>query len=119
MAVGSDDNVCVIGDDDFFYDVTFVENDETIPKDLTGATSKMQLRDIVTDVVVVETMSGGIVDALKGQMRFTLTDDQTKAILPRAIVSRALVFSVKITFQDLTKETILTGILNFAQVATE
>lgn len=118
MAVGSDDNVCVIAGDDFFYDVQFTQNDETIPIDLTGATAKMDLKDLATDVAVIESMSGGIVDALKGQMRFTLTDDQTNTLLSRATPNRTYVFSVKITFQDATEQTILTGSLAFTQVVT-
>lgn len=119
MSCAPTDNPCFNAGDDLIYPLQFVENDEVTPKDLTGATAKMDLREAVTDVAVAQAMSGGIIAPLLGQMEFTLTDDQTAALLPRAEVSKSWDFSVKITYQDLSEETILTGKLTLEQVATE
>lgn len=119
MSCPDTDSICFIAGDDLFYDIKFTENDETIPKDLTGATAKMDLRSDVTDVAVTQSMSGGIIEPLLGQMRFTLTDVETASLLPRADPEISFVFSVKITYQDLSEETILTGTLELKQAATE
>jgi len=119
MSCAPTDNPCFNAGDDLIYSLQFTENDETIPKDLTGATAKMDLREGVTNAVVIQSMSGGIISPLLGQMEFTLTDEETAALLPRAEVSKFFDFSVKITFQDLSEETILTGKLELQQVATE
>lgn len=117
MACVGTDSPCVIAGNDFYYPVQFTDS-EDIPRDLTGATAKMELRDNVTDVAAVETMSGGITDPLLGYMLFTLTDDQTEVLLPRAESTKDLVFSIKITYLDLTEQTILTGTLTLEQAAT-
>lgn len=119
MACAGTDSPCVIAGDDWNYNLLYTESDETIPIDLTGATVLLQFRDSVTDVAIVETASGGIINAALGQMLFTLTDVQTAALLPRAQESRNLVFSVKVTFSDLTEQTILTGVFSLEQAATE
>jgi len=117
MTCTAEDNPCFIGGDDLFYDVQFVDSDgEGI--DLTGASAKMELRDKVTDVAVVQLMSGGIVTPLTGSMRFTLTDDETLVLLPRAQETRSFAHSVKLTFSDATEQTILAGILQLDQAAT-
>jgi len=51
-------------------------------------------------------------------MRFTLTDDETKALLPRAEATRSWAHSVKITFSDATEQTILAGRLQLDQAST-
>ena len=118
MACVGTDSPCLIAGDDFFYDVQFTDS-EGVPLDITGATSKMDLRDIVTDVAVAQSMTGGITNALLGQMRFTLTDVETAALLPRPESTKNFVFSVKLTYIDATEQTIMTGSLTFEQAATE
>lgn len=119
MACAASDTPCVIAGDDFYYDIQYTESDGETPIDLTGATAVMELRDSVTDATIVDTMSGGVSDGESGMMRFTLTATETSALLPRAEASRKLVFSVKITFSDATKYTVLTGVLDVEQAATE
>ena len=118
MACVGTDNPCFIAGDDLLYAIQRTENDKVTPIDLTGATAKMDLKDAVTDVAVVKTMSGGIVDAANGLIHFTLTDDETEALLPRAEVSNSWVFSVKLTYSDASERTILAGTLTLEQVAT-
>lgn len=118
MSCPATDAICFIAGDDLFYDITFTENDETIPKDLTGATAKMDLRVSPTDAIVTQQMSGGIISPLLGQMRFTLTDEETALLLPREELTKVFVFSVKLTYQDLSEETILAGTLTLNQAAT-
>jgi hypothetical protein len=119
MTCAAVDSPCVIGGDDWNYYVTYTENDETIPINLTGATATMEMRDAVTDAAIVVTASGGITTATEGKMIFTLTDVQTAGLLPRATDKRTLVFSVKITFSDASEQTILIGTLTLDQAATE
>jgi len=120
MACAAEDSTCVVGGDDWNYYVTYTEFDETIPIDLTGASALMEFRDIVTDAnPVIVTASGGITNALLGEMQFTLTDAQTLTLLPRAVETRKLVFSLKLTFSDGSKQTILIGTLSLEQAATE
>ncbi|HHZ69603.1 MAG TPA: hypothetical protein EYN54_04820 [Methylococcaceae bacterium] len=118
MACVGTDMPCLIAGDDFYYPVQFTDSSE-VPRDLTGATAKMDLRDEATNSSVVQSMSGGITDPLLGYMLFTLTDGETAALLPRAQASRVLVFSVKLTYSDNTEQTILTGSLNLEQAVTE
>lgn len=118
MACIAEDNPCFIAGDDLYYDVQYTDSDE-VGKNLTGATAKMDLREAVTDATVAQAMSGGILTASTGSMRFTLTDAQTATLLPRAETSKTWVFSVKITFSDATEKTILTGALTLHQAATE
>ena len=117
MACVGEDNPCFIAGDDVYYDVTFTDSDE-VAKDLTGATAVMELRDDVTSATVVDTMNGGIVTPLSGQMRFTLTDTESALLCPRADASKSYKFSVKITYSDATEETILVGTITFEQAAT-
>jgi hypothetical protein len=118
MACVGTDNPCLIAGDDFTYPIEFTESDGT-PKDLTGATAKMDLRSEATSASVTQSMTGGITDPLLGLMNFTLTDAETAALLPRSEASKSLVFSVKLTYQDSTEQTIMTGSLEFEQAATE
>ena len=117
MACVAEDNPCFIAGDDVYYDLTFTDID-SVAKDLTGATAVMELKDAATDVSAVDTMNGGIVTPLSGQMRFTLTDTESALLCPRAEPSHAYVFSVKITYSDATEETILVGTVTFEQAAT-
>lgn len=112
-------DLCWIAGDDIYFDLQYLESDGETPIDLTGATAKMELRDAVTDASVVDTMNGGIINVLTGQMRFTLTDTETAALLPRADASRTLQYSVKLTYSDASEQTILTGAVALHQVATE
>ena len=118
MACVGNDNPCFIGGDDLTYPVQFLLSDGETPIPLTGATAKMELRDSVTDAVVAQLMSGGITDAANGQMVFTLTDDETLALLPRTETTKKWVFSVKLTYVDLSEQTILAGDLTLDQAAT-
>lgn len=118
MACVGNDNPCFIGGDDLTYPVQFLLSDGETPIDLTGASAAMVLRDNVTDVAVAQAMSGGITDATNGQMIFTLTDTETLALLPRAETSKKWVFSVKLTYVDLSEQTILAGELTLDQAAT-
>ena len=77
------------------FPLTFTENDGVTPIDLTGATAKMDLRLNVTDAMVAQSMTGGIVDAVNGMMEFTLTDEETAALVPREEVNKLFVYSVK------------------------
>ncbi len=119
MACVASDNPCVIAGDDLIYALTYTESDKVTPINLTGATAKMDLRESVTNAVVAQSMSGGIISATEGKMEFTLTDAETAALLPRSEVSKNFTFSVKITFQDSSEQTILTGLYSFEQAATE
>jgi hypothetical protein len=118
MSCTGTDSPCVVAGDSFSYDSTFKQNDEIEAVNLTGATATMDLRDAVTDAAIVISMSGGIIDAEQGEMQFTLTKTQTAALLVRTLESRSLVFSIRIEYQDLTVETILTGTMTIHQVAT-
>lgn len=119
MACAASDNPCVIAGDDLIYALTYTESDKITPIDLTGATAKMDLRESVTSATVTQSMSGGVISASEGKMQFTLTDAQTAALLPRDEASKNFAFSVKITFQDNSEQTILTGLYAFEQAATE
>lgn len=119
MTCAANDNPCVIAGDNLFYALTYTESDKITPIDLTGAIAKMDLRESATNAVVVQSMSGGITAPTEGKMEFTLTDSETASLLPRAEASKSFTFSVKITFQDLTEQTILTGLYAFEQAATE
>lgn len=118
MACVANYDLCWISNDDIYFDLQYLESDGETPIDLTGATALMELRDSVTDASVVDTMNGGIINAANGQMRFTLTDTETAALLPRAQASRTLEYSVKLTYSDASKQTILTGKATLNQVAT-
>ena len=118
MACTGSDSPCAVAGDDFYYDIQFTEEDEITPIDLTGSVALMDLRDSAVSASVVQAMSGGITDAFNGWMRFYLTDAQTAALLDRAEATRTLTFSIKITYSDATKETILIGTLLLEQVAT-
>jgi len=117
MTCVAEDNPCFIAGDDLFYDVQFTDS-EGVGRNLTGATAKMELRENVTDTAVAQLMSGGIITPLTGSMRFTLTDDQTLALLPRAEETKSWAHSVKITFSDNTEQTILAGRLQLDQAST-
>ena len=117
MSCVGTDNPCTIAGDDFSYPVEFADSDGN-PRDLTGATALMELREAATSATVTETMSGGITDPTLGLMLFTLTDVQTAALLPRAEASKFLVFSIKLTYSDTTEQTIVTGTLALEQAAT-
>jgi len=117
MACVGTDTPCRIAGDDMLYAVQFTDS-EGVARDLTGATAKMDLKDAATDVAVVQAMTGGIVDAVNGMMNFTLTDIETAALLPRASATRALVFSIKLTYSDASEQTIMTGTLTLEQAAT-
>lgn len=119
MACAASDNPCIIAGDSLFYPLTYTEADKVTPIDLTGATAKMDLRESATNPVVVKSMTGGITVPSEGKMEFTLTDAETAALLPRDQASKAFSFSVKITFQDLTEQTILIGSYTFEQASTE
>lgn len=119
MTCVANDTFCKPAGDTTDYDVQYVESDGVTPIDLTGAVAKMSLKDAATDTVVVEDMSGGITDAEQGMMRFSLTKTETAALLPRPEASRALAYSVRITYADTTSETILTGTFTLEQVATD
>lgn len=118
MACVGTDSPCFIAGDDLYYPLEFQDSDG-VPYDLTGATAKMDLRDLVTSVSVAQSMAGGITVPLLGQMAFTLTDVETAALVPRAESSRSFIFSVKLTYLDATEQTILTGSLELEQAATE
>lgn len=117
MSCPGSDSPCFVAGDDLYYDITFTDSDD-VAKDLTGATALMDLREAVTDVAVAQAMSGGIVTPLEGAMRFTLTDVETAALLPRAELSKSWSFSVKLTYSDATEQTILVGTLKLEQAAT-
>jgi len=118
MACTAIDDPCFVAGDDVFYDVVFTDSDDN-PIDLTGATAKMDLRETVTDAdPVAQSLSGGIVTPLAGAMRFTLTDVQSAALLPRNTESKLWAHSVKITFSDATEQTILSGMFQLTQAAT-
>ena len=118
MACVGNDNPCFIGGDDLTYPVQFLLSDGETPIDLTGASAKMDLRDEVTSASVAQVMSGGITDATNGQMVFTLTDVETLSLLPRTETTKKWVFSVKLTYVDLSEQTILAGDLTLDQAAT-
>lgn len=109
---------CGVAGDDHALDFTWTENDKVTPIDLTGATSAMDLRDGATNASVAQAMTGGIINATLGQMRFTLTDTETAALLPRAEASKTWVYSVKLTFADATEQTIIYGKYTIEQRAT-
>ena len=118
MACVGTDSPCGVAGDDFYYNLTFTDS-ENNPKDLTGATARMDLRETVTNPAVVQSMSGGIIDAPNGLMRFTLTDEQTASLCPRDQVSCPYVYSVKLFYADTTEQSILTGTLTFDEAASE
>lgn len=113
----AEDNPCFIAGDDIYYDLFYTDVDD-LPIDLTGATAAMDLRDPVTNASVADSMTGGIVTPLLGQMRFTMTDTESALLCDRADVNKSYAFSVKITYVDGTKQTILTGSITFEQAAT-
>ena len=117
MACIAEDNPCFIAGDDVYYDLTFTDI-LGVAKDLTSATAVMDLRDGVTNAAVAQLMTGGITTALSGQMRFTLTDVESAALVARTEVSKSFDFSVKVTYSDATEQTILFGKITFEQVAT-
>lgn len=109
---------CGVAGDDHAIDFVWTESDGTTAIDLTGATAAMDLREAVTDASVAQAMTGGITVAASGEMRFTLTDTETAALLPRATASQDWVYSVKLTYSDATEQTIITGNYKIEQAAT-
>ena len=116
MPCVADNSPCWIAGADIFYDILFTNDDDT-PKNLTGAVATMDLKDNAEDVAVVKAMNGGIVDAINGAMRFTLTPAEGIILLPRPEKLRLFASSVKIVYQDATIETILTVNPTIHQVA--
>ena len=107
-------DLCFIAGDDVYYTVTFNDVDG-VAKDLTGETATMELRNTV-DTALVDTMSGGITDAVNGVMVFTLTDVETNILCPRASAAKSYKYSIKLT--GVTDKTIIVGTLTFNQKAT-
>ena len=118
MTCPSTYDFCGIAGDDHAIDFVWTENDKITPIDLTGATALMDLRETATNAVVAQAMTGGITNATLGQLRFTLTDVETAALLPRATASQTWVYSVKLTYLDATEETIITGSYTINQAST-
>jgi len=105
-AVSTD--ICMIANNDFFFDLQLFESDGTTVIDLTGATAIMQLLTITDAPSSTKDMNGGITNAANGQMRFTLTDVETQALLTVGSGnSTTFVSDVQITFVDTTKEVVL------------
>lgn len=108
----------IIAGDDFYFPFIFTEQGGITPVDLTGATAVMEIRESATSPTVAVTMTGGITDAVNGVVLFSLTDVETNALLPRAEAGKIYSSSVKLTYSDLTEETILIVSFPVQQVAT-
>ena len=119
MACPSTYDFCGIAGDDHAVDFTWTESDGLTAIDLTGATALMDLRETTTSVdPVAQAMTGGVLVATSGTMRFTLTDTETAALLPRATATQVWVYSVKLTYADATEQTIITGNYTITQAST-
>lgn len=93
-------------------------NDDGTPFDLTGATAEMQIREVNTDVTIKETATGGIVDASGGVIDMSLSNVQTRNMLPIATANFTYVYDILITYADTTEETVVTGQMNLVQGVT-
>lgn len=101
--------LCIIAGNDFFFDLQYLAADGVTPIPLAGCVATMQLLEAVDSVTATLDMSGGIIDATTGMMRFTLTDIETQGLLPIAAgnLTKSFVSDVQLTYVDLTKEVIL------------
>lgn len=88
-------------------DITLKENRVAI--DLTGASAKMQLRDNLLDETFAAELIGVIAVPASGQIQFTLTPEQTLALLPDGETSITFVYDVMVTFADGVTEPYLNG----------
>lgn len=108
MACPSKINLCFVAGDTLNINWQYTDGDD-VPIDLTGATAQMQLLDKITDVVQVDDMTGGIVDAVNGLGLFSLTNTETQTLLPVILdgaASRLLTSRIRLTFADTTTKTI-------------
>ncbi len=68
----------------FKFEIQYTQDDETTPIDLSGASAKMQVRDIKGGAAVAFTLtspSGGItIDGSTGTLRITMTPTQTNKL---------------------------------------
>jgi len=107
----------ITADNDFPMSFTLT-NEDGSPFDLTGATADMQVREKNTDAAIKETATGGIVDEAGGVIDFTLSDVQTRNMLPISEATFKYVYDIQITYADTTKETVVTGVMNMVQGVT-
>ena len=121
MCVVSYDS-CGIAGNDFFFNLTLLQNDKTTPEDLTGSTVIMQLLTDDCAAAPVKNMNGGVVvgDEVNGKIAFNLTDVETQALMPLSppedcVDKISFVADVQITWPDLTKEVLLRVKTNFEQ----
>lgn len=103
---------CITKGDDWFLDITFTEDgviDETTqdpvnPKNLTGASIALSLKDSATGTQVIAP-TVVITSEENGRVRVSLNSAQTSSIAILEGDSRVLKGEVRITFSDGTKET--------------
>lgn len=101
--------LCFVASDTITINWQHTEIDGLTPIDLTGATVQMQLLNKITDAASVQVMTGGLIDAVNGVGRFSLTNTEVQALLPivqdeNAKISFVSVFLI--TYADTTTKTI-------------
>ena len=100
-------DLCMIAGCDFFFDLQYLEDDETTPIDLTGSTAILQLLDSTDSPAAEVTLTGGITVPLQGQMQFSLDGSQTQDLLELPALTKDFVGDVHLTYPDTTCEIIL------------
>lgn len=111
-------NICFTAGDTVNIDFQYLEDDETTPIDLTGATAQMQLLNTITDVTQVDDLNGGITDAANGSGRFSLTNTESQALLPIVAEGQPsidFISKLRFTFADTTTKTVAGANITFEQ----
>lgn len=103
--------------DTFNYDLQYLDS-EGSPIDMTGMSVAMQVREAATSAVIAETATGGIVDAVNGQMTLTLSKTQTQNLLAVEDPRKTYAYDVEVTFADTTVFTIVEGKVKVTQSVT-
>lgn len=100
-------NTCITQGTDWRLDVTITEDGNidpntgqpTNPKNLTGATIELTLKEAKTGSVIA-TPTVDIFDAENGRVSFTLTDTQTESLISGGDEEIELFGAPKVTYQD-------------------
>ena len=101
----------------FTFQIQYTENDEITPIDLTGASAKMQVRDVKNNsnlAVTLTSPSGGItIDPTHGKLTIKMTPTQTsKLYYPKSE------YDVMLTDSNFNKTKLLQGFLTLSRSVT-
>jgi len=112
MSCNESVSVCVTQGNDWFLDITVTEDgvigDDNLPvspKDLTGASVSMPLKE-AKDGATVTTPTATITNAAQGKITFSQTAAQTETLITAGAGSRFLYGAPKIVYSDGTVDDI-------------